>query len=384
MTEQQARQKIVDIAVGWLGCKESNGTHKQIIDVYNAHKPLARGYKVKYTDAWCSTYASAVAIKAGFTDIIPTECGCQKHIELFKKIGSWVENDAYTPKIGDYIFYDWDDSGAGDNTGSADHVGIVVSVSGKNIKIIEGNKSNAVGYRDLTVNARYIRGYGTPKYSAKATSSDPKPQEPSKPTTSLKFKVGDIVQFAGGKHYTSASGSSGSTVKDSKAKITQVASGKHPYHCRAVNDAGAFVSGVYGWVDESTLTAITTATEPSTGATGLKVGDQVMFTGCLHYTSSYSGATARACKAGIAKITQIAAKNPHPYHLQAVAGKGSTVYGWVDAKDVQSTANTYTVKAGDTLSGIAKKYNTTVAKLVELNGIKDPNLIFKGQLIKLP
>lgn len=387
MTEQQARQKIVDIAVGWLGCKESNGTHKQIIDVYNSHKPLARGYKVKYTDAWCSTYASAVAIKAGFTDIIPTECGCQKHIELFKKLNSWVENDAYTPKIGDYIFYDWDDSGAGDNTGSADHVGIVVSVSGNSIKVIEGNKSNAVGYRDLTVNARYIRGYGTPKYSAKATGSDPKPQEPSKPTTSLKFKVGDIVQFAGGKHYTSASGSSGSTVKASKAKITQVASGTHPYHCRAVNDAGAFVSGVYGWVDESTLKAIEAAPKPSTGSTGVtgfKVGDQVMFTGCLRYTSSYSGATARACKAGIAKITQIAAKNPHPYHLQAVAGKGSTVYGWVDAKDVQSTANTYTVKAGDTLSGIAKKYNTTVAKLVELNGVKDPNLIFKGQLIKLP
>ena len=52
--------------------------------------------------------------------------------------------------------------------------------------------------------------------------------EPTNPTTSLKFKVGDIVQFAGGKHYTSASGSSGSSVKAGKAKITQVASGKHP------------------------------------------------------------------------------------------------------------------------------------------------------------
>lgn len=215
----------------------------------------------------------------------------------------------------------------------------------------------------------------------RADTGTTKPEETTKPSTSLKFKVGDIVQFAGGKHYTSASGSSGSTVKASKAKITQTASGKHPYHCRAVNDAGAFVSGVYGWVDESTLTAITAA---PTGSTELKVGDQVMFTGCLHYTSSYSGATARACKAGLAKVTQISAKNPHPYHLQAVAGKGSTVYGWADAKDVQSTANTYTVKSGDTLSGIAKKYNTTVAKLVELNGIKDPNLIFKGQVIKLP
>lgn len=207
---------------------------------------------------------------------------------------------------------------------------------------------------------------------------------PQAPSANLKFKAGDIVQFAGGKHYKSVGASSGSTVKASKAKITQVASGKHPYHCRAVNEAGAFVSGVYGWVDENTLTAISNVSKPATGSTGLKIGDQVMFTGCLHYTSSYKTATAHACKAGLAKITKISAKNPHPYHLQAVAGKGSTVYGWVGAEDIQATANTYTVKSGDTLSGIAKKYGTTVAKLVELNGIKNANLIYKGQLIKLP
>lgn len=91
-----------------------------------------------------------------------------------------------------------------------------------------------------------------------------------------------------------------------------------------------------------------------------------------------------ACKAGLAKVTQIAPKNPHPYHLQAVAGKNSTVYGWVDAKDISTTAKTYTVKSGDTLSGIASKYGTTVAKLVALNGIKNANLIYTGQVIKLP
>ena len=37
----------------------------------------------------CSTFASAVAIAAGLTDIIPTECGCEKHIALFKALGSW-------------------------------------------------------------------------------------------------------------------------------------------------------------------------------------------------------------------------------------------------------------------------------------------------------
>ena len=44
---------------------------------------------------------------------------------------------------------------------------------------------------------------------------------------------------------------------------------------------------------------------------------------------------------------------------------------------------TYTIKKGDTLSGIAKKYNTTVEKLVELNNIKDPNKIYTGDKIRI-
>ena len=187
MTEQQLRQKIVDTAVAWLGCKESDGSHKKIIDVYNSHKPLARGYAVKYTDAWCSTYASAVAIKAGMTDIIPTECGCEKHIELFKKLGAWKENDAYTPKPADYIFYNWDDGAnyaTTDLTASADHVGIVTAVSGSTFTVIEGNKSNAVGYRTMKINGKYIRGFGTPDYAGKATETggpqmDPPAERPS-------------------------------------------------------------------------------------------------------------------------------------------------------------------------------------------------------------
>ena len=167
MTEQEQRQKIVSIAQSYIGCKESDGSHRKIIDLYNSHKPLARGYAVKYTDAWCSTFASAVAIAAGMTDIIPTECGCGKHIELFKKLGSWQENDAYVPKPGDYIFYDWQDSGVGDCTGSADHVGIVEKVSGTSITVIEGNYSDSVKRRTISVNGRYIRGYGVPKYGGK-------------------------------------------------------------------------------------------------------------------------------------------------------------------------------------------------------------------------
>ena len=307
MTEKELRAKVVEIAKGWYGCKESNGTHKPIIDVYNSCKPLARGYAVKYTDAWCATYVSAVGIKAGLTDIIPRECGCGEYIKLAQKQGIWVENDAFVPQSGDIVLYDWDDNGSGDNKGGADHIGIVVSVSGSTIRVIEGNISNAVGYRNLAVNGKFIRGFVTPKYSSKATSS----------------------------------------------------------------------------------TGSTSSTGGSTGALKYKVGDLVQFTGCLHYTSSYSGGVAKACKAGVAKVTQLSKGQPHPYHLKAVAGKGSTVYGWVNEADIAglasgTTQKTYTVVKGDNLTKIAKKYGTTVDTLVALNGIKNKNLIYVGQVIKLP
>lgn len=155
---------ILDIARGWIGRKESNGTHKEIIDVYNNHKPLARGYKVKCTDSWCATFVSACAIKANYTDIIPTECSCNQMIKRFQSMGRWTEDDGHVPHLGDVIFYDWQDSGKSDNKGSSDHVGIVEKVANGKITVIEGNKSDAVARRVLNVNGKYIRGFGCPAY----------------------------------------------------------------------------------------------------------------------------------------------------------------------------------------------------------------------------
>lgn len=157
-------KNVVAQAQAWLGKNEKDGSHKGIIDTYNSHKPLARGYKVKYTDSWCATFVSAVAVKLGCTDIIPTECGCEKMINLFKEKGMWDENDARVPKPGDIIFYDWQDSGKGDNKGWSDHVGIVEKVSGTVITVIEGNYNNAVGRRNIAINSNHIRGYGIPTY----------------------------------------------------------------------------------------------------------------------------------------------------------------------------------------------------------------------------
>ena len=167
------REKVVDIAKKWVGYNEADGSHKQIIQVYNNHRPLAQGYVVKYYDAWCATFVSAVMIKAGLTSIAPTECSCPRMITLYQKMGRWVEADNHKPQIGDIIMYDWQDSGSGDNRGNPDHVGIVVKVAGDTLTIIEGNINNAVGYRNLKVNGQYIRGYCCPDYESKGNTKVP-------------------------------------------------------------------------------------------------------------------------------------------------------------------------------------------------------------------
>ncbi len=319
MTESQLRQKVISVLQGWIGRKESDGSHKEIIDIYNAHKPLARGYAVKYTDAWCATCVSAAAIVAELTDIIPTECGCSAMIELFKKLGSWEENDAYTPEPGDCIFYDWQDNGIGDNTGNPDHVGVVEKIVGSTITVIEGNKNNAVERRNLQVNGRYIRGYGVPKYSSKADEKD-------EPVVSGNLKIGDVVNFTGNKQYTSSyAGAKQVSCRGGKANITAMSKDKpHPYHLIAVGGSG---SNVYGWVDADDIEGA------NAGSPEIKVGDAVEYSGSVHYTSSYAGSKAVACKGGAAKVTAISKGKPHPYHL-VHTGKGCTVYGWVDADKV--------------------------------------------------
>ena len=170
MTENQLRARVCALAESWVGKKQADGSHREIIDIYNRIRPLPRGYKMTYTDFWCAAAVSALAQALDLTDYIFPECSCDRMIELYKKAGRWMEDDAYRPKPGDVIFYDWQDNGCGDNMGSSDHVGTVISVSGNVINIIEGNCGKAVQWTAREINGRYIRGYGLPDYAAAANS----------------------------------------------------------------------------------------------------------------------------------------------------------------------------------------------------------------------
>ena len=174
MTEAQIRKIVVDAAEAYLGCNEKDGSHKKIIDIYNTQKPLPRGYAVKYTDNWCATFVSAMGVQLGMSDTILPECSCNEMIKLYKAAGRWEERDDYTPKPADIVMFDWQDDGKGDNTGGADHTGIIARTVGDTLYIIEGNKNDAVEYRLVEVNGKNIRGYCLPDFASLATKEEPK------------------------------------------------------------------------------------------------------------------------------------------------------------------------------------------------------------------
>lgn len=188
MTETELRQKVVDTASAWLGTQEGSARHAEMLNIYNAQRPLPRGTRMLSSWPWCAAFVSTVSLQCGLRDIMPTECGCPSMVRLYQELGRWIEDDAYVPSPADVIFYDWQDTGYGDNVGQPDHVGIVVGCTDGMITIIEGNCDNAVKLRRIAVNARFIRGYGVPDFASKADSEEPQPEpaptpqpEPEKP-----------------------------------------------------------------------------------------------------------------------------------------------------------------------------------------------------------
>ena len=136
-----------------------------------------------------------------------------------------------------------------------------------------------------------------------------------------------------------------------------------------------------------------TSASGSSSNVSCQIGDVVSFTGTKHYSSA-NDTSPKACKPGKAKITAVSAGARHPYHL-VHTDSTSTVYGWVDAGDIGSSASggssgtrTHKVVSGDTLSAIANKNGTTVAKIVAANKGKYPkitaNYIVVGWTLSIP
>lgn len=192
MTELLLRTKVAEYLNAYLGIPEGGSRHKALLNIFNNSKLCSR-YTMTINDAWCATAVSAAFIACKLTDIFPcVECSCQNMIALAKKAGIWIEADDYKPKMGDVIMYSWSDSGDGDCTAPANHVGIVQSFTYSGITVIEGNYNNTVKLRTIAQNARYIRGYIAPNYAAAADGELPFSSDyvgDFKPTTDLYMRT---------------------------------------------------------------------------------------------------------------------------------------------------------------------------------------------------
>ena len=160
------REAIVNTAIRYNGMPFKGGSHRTLIDEFNKHKP--DGWAMTYTANFCAACASAIAYLCGVGDAYPCSANVGTIVAKAQKMGVWVENDAYVPTAGDWIVYAWQDSGRGDNTTGASHVGIVVSADSKYINVFEFNIHNnhSTGYRRIAVNGRFIRGFVVPKFQS--------------------------------------------------------------------------------------------------------------------------------------------------------------------------------------------------------------------------
>ena len=144
-----SKEKFVSGATKWIGTREGDANHKKILSIYNGQTPLPRGYRLRESDAWCAGFVTAVAVETGCGDVFPRECSCWYMEKMAGQMGYII--DRGKTDVGDVVLYDWEPDG------TVDHVGIVVQRNGNTLKVVEGNKSNAVGYRTIGIKSKNIR-----------------------------------------------------------------------------------------------------------------------------------------------------------------------------------------------------------------------------------
>jgi len=157
------RNRVLRAAASLVGVRGGTAAHHQLVNDYNSVKPLPVGYAVKTTDDWCDIFVTTVFQREGLSGLIGRECGVERHIQIFKRLGIWNEDGTTTPKAGDIITFNWDQNSQ-QNNGFADHIGIVESVSNGIIHTIEGNSNNQVRRNTYRIGHGNIRGFATPRY----------------------------------------------------------------------------------------------------------------------------------------------------------------------------------------------------------------------------
>ena len=157
------RDRVLAAAAAMVGVRGGSAEHQRLVNDYNSVRPLPVGYAVKNTDDWCDIFTTVIFQREGLSDLIGRECGVERHIHIFQRLGIWNEDGNSTPSAGDIITFNWDKD-TQQNDGWADHIGIVEKVENGIIHTIEGNSNDEVKRNTYRIGHGNIRGFASPRY----------------------------------------------------------------------------------------------------------------------------------------------------------------------------------------------------------------------------
>ena len=334
MTKKEAQEKIVKWAKAQLGYSAGAKKNNKYAAELDTLGPWFNGRK-NFFD-WCCCF-----VTDGFYQCFKDQAramlyqparandlaaACPYAYNYFKRNGA----GSNTPEIGAQIFFG--------PKGDEEHTGIVIDFDSSYVYTIEGNAGGGNGkvlQRKYSRSSSHISGYGIPKWSlvSKVTPTpDPEPEpskdyEKVKPGTVYIVKPGDTLSAIAKKYGTTAA----NLGKLNGIKNINVISIGQKIVIKAAETAS----------DKKTIDQI--AKEVIDGKWGN----------------------------GSARTTALLNAGYNPTEVQN------------KVNEILQVKTYYTVKRGDTLSAIAKKYGTPMANIIAWNGIKDKNKIQTGQILRV-
>jgi len=220
------------------------------------------------------------------------------------------------------MLFNWDDA-TQPNDGYSDHIGYVEAVSGNTITVIEGNKNEAVERRSIPVGWGYIRGYARPKYESGGSAVTPTP-----PKKTIDEIAQDVIKgvYGNGDARRNALKALGYDPDEVQNRVNEILKGNSSKPSMSIAEvAKKVIAGEYG--------------------------------------------------NGSERRKKLASEGYDPDEVQAEVNR--------QLENKGTSVQYYTVQPGDNLTVIAKKYGTTVNKLVSLNGIANKTLIYVGQKLRV-
>jgi hypothetical protein len=157
--------KVLSVAKGEVGYHEgkSNGHWNN----FQKYSPAVPGLEWSQNQAWCATFVSWVALKAGVADLFPRTASCATGVSWFKNKGRFSEY----PAVGAQVFY---------GSGGGSHTEIAVSYDADYVYTVGGNtntngsaEGDGVYERKRARRDAYLYGYGYPAYDGGSVSADP-------------------------------------------------------------------------------------------------------------------------------------------------------------------------------------------------------------------